>query len=71
MSFQAAVASVATAVCAFALAVGAAMLRSDATLKRLMALPAPARALVSGLLAGLGLVVMLPSALEMRPSDCS
>ena len=57
----------------FSISLAACALRSNAkgTASRLTTVPALAKCVVSGLLAGLGLVVMLPSALEHRPADMS
>ena len=66
-SFEALTAATATAIGAFSVGLAAFALRSDRAAACLRSVPPIARCLVSGLLAGLGLLVMVPSALDVKP----
>lgn len=58
---------VATAVGAFSVGLGVFALQSRRTAAYLKAVPPVAKCFVSGLLSGLGLLVMVPSALDLKP----
>ena len=65
--FEAVTAGVATAIGAFSVGLAAFALQNNCTAAFLRTVPPIVKCFVSGLLAGLGLLVMLPSALELRP----